>query len=365
MKGNGGMDRRSVIIIPSLNPDEKLIEYVENLVKSGFKRIIIINDGSKYKVKYIYEKLEKLPECLILTHAINMGKGRALKDAFNYYLTEETEGYYGIITVDSDGQHVVEDVIRMDQKLIEHKESLILGARDFNEKNVPLKSSFGNKFTRYVIKLFYGGNITDTQTGLRAIPNNYIKDFLTLYGERFEYETTMLIYALQKHIPIIELPIRTVYINENNETHFRPVADSFAIYCLILFSFFKYTLASVSSFFIDYSIFGICILGLKDVEAEIRIWTATLIARAISSFYNYNVNRKFVFQDEAALKQTILKYYSLCIIQAGCSASLIWMLYRTLLLPEIMLKIFIDTILFLCSFRIQQRWVFKGKERKC
>ena len=138
--------------------------------------------------------------------------------------------------------------------------------------------------------------ITDTQTGMRGIGNRILKSYLTLAGERFEYETNMLIEALHTHTPVKEIGIQTVYIDENSGTHFRPLADSAAIYRQIFSTFFKYTLASLSSFLIDYGIYSLLILLLQVMPLAARIWIAAAAARILSSLYNYAVNRNIVFK---------------------------------------------------------------------
>jgi len=190
-----------VIVIPSLNPDVKLITYVEELKAKGFEDIIVVDDGSCDECKKIFTTLNEQFGCKVIVHAVNMGKGRALKNAFNFYLNNYSDKE-GVVTVDSDGQHVVSDVISVCNELHKYQQSLILGVRDFNSEVVPFKSRFGNKMTIIVMKVLIGGHISDTQTGLRGIPNSLIKKYLTLYGERFEYETTMLIESINQQIPI-------------------------------------------------------------------------------------------------------------------------------------------------------------------
>ena len=79
------MLRNSVLIIPSLNPDERLISYVEDFISNGFTKIILVNDGSNPKAGLLFDTICSRPECDLLVHTVNMGKGRSLKDAFNYY----------------------------------------------------------------------------------------------------------------------------------------------------------------------------------------------------------------------------------------------------------------------------------------
>ena len=207
-----------------------------------------------------------------------------------------------------------------------------------------------------------GGQITDTQTGLRGIPNPLIFKYLTIYGERFEYETTMLIETLRMRVPITEIPIQTVYINNNQETHFRPIQDSIAIYRLIFSSFFRYTLSSVSSFLIDYLLFCLFTAFFSQWELGGRIWISTILSRGISSFYNYNINRHAVFQKTGHSSRTLIRYYALCVLQLCCSSLFTLSVCRLTNIHEVIVKPLIDGILFLFSFQIQRIWVFGGKQ---
>lgn len=354
------MNKKSVIIIPSLNPDRNLILYCQSLIKAGFDKLILINDGSSCEYSSVFLELKKMQECTILTHAINLGKGRALKDAFNYFLTlPDCNSYNGVITVDSDGQHTIEDVLKLQDELSLGKNELILGARDFNNSNVPPKSKFGNKLTCFVFRLLHSARLKDTQTGLRAIPASLISTYLDLSGERFEYETNMLIVTAMKHIPFCEIEIQTIYLNENKGTHFNPVRDSLAIYKLLFSTFIKYTIASLSSFILDIAIFQFILMLTGDITESIRIFIATVFARILSSVYNFLINKNVVFQKRERSIAIVIRYYVLCIIQMCCSASLVLLFYRCLRIPEIIVKIVVDTLLFLISYRIQKHFIFK------
>jgi len=359
-----------VLIVPSVNPDAKLLPYLKDLIKNGFQKIILVDDGSSPKCKATYEAARALPECDVLVHTVNMGKGRALKDAFNYYCQKFSKDYSGVITVDSDGQHKTEDVAHLDTELDKCPESLVLGVRNFDGPTVPFKSKFGNKMTKNIMEILIGKAtptdrssrreaITDTQTGLRAIPNALIVRYLTLNGERFEFETNMLIDALRSHTPIRQVEIQTVYMNANSETHFRPVADSYAIYCLIFATFFKYILSSLSAFLIDYSIYCLLIYALGFLAMQPKIWISVAVARAVSSLYNYTVNMAVVFKNQKGRKKTFLKYYTLCFLQLCCSASLVCLFCQNMHFPETIVKLAVDAILFIASFQIQKNWVFR------
>lgn len=353
--------RQSIIIIPSLDPDESLINFVDNLKKEGFLKIILVNDGSHPSKSQIFSSLRDNASCDLLIHAKNMGKGRALKNAFNHYLVHYAQNHNGVITVDADGQHSIEDIIKVDDVLSQDPSSLILGCRDFDNDSVPWKSSFGNKLTRIIMKYLIGLSVTDTQTGLRGIPNSLLANYLDLFGERFEYETSMLIDATQRHTSIQEITIQTIYLDDNRATHFHPLLDSVRIYRLLFSMFLRYTAASLSSFVLDYGLFCLMIFLLSRQSATIRIWTATVIARLISSFYNFLVNKTAVFRSKANLFRTMLRYYILCAGIMISSASLVSVLYDLTNWKEAFIKLIIDTLLFFVSYKLQQNWIFLPK----
>ena len=215
-------------IIPALNPDDKLIKLVNEL-KNYFKDIIIVNDGSESD-----EIFKKIDGCIILTHEVNKGKGEALKTAFNYYLDNLSKKYLGVITLDSDGQHLPSDAIEM-SKILEKEDKFILGTRLFNTKSTPLRNKLGNHITSRVFKWFYKIYLKDTQTGLRGIPNRLIKPLVKVEGKRFEYELNVLIKLVKMNEDIIQHDIKTVYLkNSNKKSHFKVIRDSFQIYKIMI-----------------------------------------------------------------------------------------------------------------------------------
>ncbi len=218
--------KKIIPLIPSYNPTIILIDYIKELYQNGFDQIIVIDDGSKDKT--IFNEIKKLGYCIILTHQINLGKGAAIKTGFRYYTRNLAQKYDGVITIDDDNQHKINDV----KKLINfyNADSLILGVRNFNLKNVPFKSKMGNKITTFMFKLFYKKKISDTQTGLRIYPNTLINQICYLDGNNFDFETNVLIYCIKKNINILEITIDTVYIEKNKHSRFKPFKDSVQIY---------------------------------------------------------------------------------------------------------------------------------------
>lgn len=355
---------KTVVLIPSLNPNNDFYKYSKKLISKKNIFLIVVDDGSREEFKPIFEKIEKLKNTIVLRHAVNLGKGRALKTGFNYYINNFNKDEYPcIITADSDGQHKVEDVLSISKEISKIKENdvIILGTRDFNNEIVPFKSRNGNKITIQVFKLLYGKRINDTQTGLRGLTYEFAKKCISLNGERFEYEISMLIKAVNDKIKIIEYPIETVYFNNNSETHFDPIKDSLKIYYVMFKEFLKFTISGISSAILDLLLFTFIYNILKDnIDKSILIFLPTLIARFLSSLYNYNINKNIVFKNKS--KRTMSKYYVLCVCQGLLSWLLVENLFNNMSIshPGI-IKIFVDFILFLISYQIQQRWVFNNK----
>ena len=189
------------VVLPSLDPDEKLHAVIEGLLEYGFTDIILVNDGSKPEnLHYFEDEVAAHPDVIhLLHHEVNKGKGAALKNAFNWFLQNRPKAA-GVVTVDGDNQHHPEDTRACCEKMLETGK-IVLGCRDFTLDHVPPRSRFGNQMTSGIFKIFVGMTISDTQTGLRAIPKKELKLINTVKGDRFEYETNMLLAMKQNAIP--------------------------------------------------------------------------------------------------------------------------------------------------------------------
>jgi glycosyltransferase involved in cell wall biosynthesis len=347
------------VIIPSLNPTDTLARVVEGLIKVGFNDIIIVNDGSDEKCVYHFEALSSIAECTVLTHPVNLGKGVALKTAFQYFEEHRTDKK-GVITADSDGQHLPDDIAKCATALLEDGDSVVMGVRDFSKPEVPFRNAQGNRITALAFNALFGIKLRDTQTGLRGIPAQYIPLMLKVKGRRFEYETNMLMEIERGGIKFYEVEIETVYEEDSNKrSQYRPFKDSIIIFSRLA----KYALSSIASFIVDINVFWIAFVFLGSYLGSWSIVGSTVIARTLSSFFNFNANRKLVFKRNTAYMSHLWRYYTLAIVQMLVSAGLLWSLALLFGSAEYVglltvIKIFVDTILFLLSFYIQRRWVF-------
>ena len=339
------------LVIPAYEPDYNLIKLIQKIQsKSGF-HIIVIDDGSSAKRQTVFEKAEQY--ATVLHHENNQGKGQALKTAFAYI---QSLGQYGtVITADADGQHKVWDIFRVANKASENPNQLILGARAFTGK-VPLRSRFGNSLTRALFKAQTGVNVSDTQTGLRAFTTNMIPFMLKIEGQRYEYEMNMLLEA-SKEYPILEVPIETVYINNNQGSHFRPIRDGLMIYKNI----FKFALSSLSSFVVDYLVYAIAILFLQTTPTSFRIFLANGLARVTSSIFNYSTNKKLVFKNDDSLVKTGMGYFGLAVGLFVLDTLLIRLFFTVFGINLLIAKIIVGILLFAVSWTVQKNVIFKER----
>ena len=352
------------VVLPSLDPDEKLIAVVDGLLEYGFSDIILVNDGSKQEnLHYFTDLAAQHPEIHLLHHEVNKGKGAALKNAFRYFLANRPEGY-GVVTVDGDNQHHPADTRACCEHMLETGHA-VLGCRDFNQEDVPARSSFGNKTTSMIFKVFVGMTISDTQTGLRALPRPVLEELVEVYGDRFEYETNMLLAFKTKGITFDEVKIRTVYIEENKSSHFRVIHDSWRIYKLILAHFFRYTLSSLVSAVVYTGAFSALswFFG-KFLNGQALTAAAGILARVISSLLNFFMNQKLVFQTNVDTKKAMLRYYCLALPQMAAQVLLTQGVYALFAIPDsanflrTLIYAVVMTALYFVSYVIQQRWVF-------
>lgn len=346
------------IVIPSFEPTPSLLDFLTELRRLNYGRMILVNDGSAPEYEGIFEAASALG-CVVLTHTVNRGKGRALKTAFEYCLSSEQQ-ILDVVTADSDGQHLVDDLVAVTDRMISNRSSgsraAVLGTRDFNLREIPWRSRAGNKFTSGLVRVLFGRYLADTQTGLRGLPVEQLKDLAGVKGERFEYEMNVLLRLLTTHEQVQEIPISTVYHDmANTQSHFRPIRDSLQVFVQIVYFASSSLLGSLVDIGLYAAIINIFFGGRNDA---VGIVVAVIAARIASSVVNFLVNRQLVFRDGSGLRQAILRYYTLAVALLIASAGGSVILARLLDGHVVWAKILVDTLLFAVSYIVQKRWVF-------
>ena len=346
-----------IALIPAYNPENCLIQVVHQLREKGFW-ILVVDDGSTREHKEIFQEIDDAGSVLILTHTKNKGKGCAIKTGLKYiqkYISEN----YTVVTVDADGQHRpkdVEMVCKMSQK---HLGCLVLGRRKI-QKETPLKNRLGNQITRMVYMFTTGIRIYDTQTGLRAFDHTLLAELLIIPGERYEYEMNVLLACSRNKIPMREIGIETIYINDNSSSHFHPFKDSCRIYKEIL----KFSASSLISFFLDYGIYSLLLWFTSGFSKSISLFLSNAVARILSGCFNYQVNRNLVFQEKAGSGRTAVQYV---LLAAGILAgnTLLLEVFVHLGMNPYIGKLCTELIFFLISWFVQRTFIFRQQRSGC
>ncbi|MFZ1911970.1 MAG: bifunctional glycosyltransferase family 2/GtrA family protein [Propionicimonas sp.] len=332
-----------IVLIPSFEPDGRLVDLVRDLVLVDGLRVLVVDDGSGPGFAGFFEAA-RVAGAEVLTEPVNRGKGAALRVGFAHVRDQ----YPGepLVCADSDGQHTLLDILRVGAALDEDTD-LVLGARHFTGR-VPLRSRVGNQVTSAVFALVTGTRLGDTQTGLRGYPHRLLDWLLAVPGERFEYELNLLLRASREGLRIREVEIATIYLEGNSSSHFRPLRDSARIYGPLL----AFGASSLAGFGIDAAF----LFGLYRLTGNLAL--SVVGARLVSASANFAINRRLVFAAQQGPWWAAARRYA--VLAAGIlAANLALMELLTPLVGSVVLaKVVTEVALFLASYQIQRSVVF-------
>lgn len=341
------------LIVPAYKPTKDMIPMLEQFIRETEFVPVVVDDGSGEASQSIFKQVPQ--GTILLRHNVNRGKGAALKTAMRHILDNLPECTLAV-TADADGQHRFKDILNVVRRAEASPKALVLGSRAFDGK-IPLRSRLGNAITRQVFAAASGTPVRDTQTGLRAFDRSAMEKFITIPGERYEYEINMLLHAAQNGIEILEETIETVYIDDNSSSHFNPFQDSLKIYMCI----FKYIGSSLVGFAVDF----VCVLLFKWLTAglgeEVSLLLSVVLSRIISALVNFCINKTLVFHSKGDWKAELGKYAVLAVGVLVANYFLLRLFTLTLNWPLVPAKLLVEILLFCANFLIQGRIVYRRK----
>ena len=344
--------KHRIALIPSYEPDDALLKVVAELLSNSFITVVV-NDGSGHEYDGVFAQLPK--EVNYLFYETNMGKGYALKYGLNY-IKDNFDSDSIVVTLDSDGQHKVNDAIKVCNRC-EEEGGLILGSRHF-DKGTPFKSRFGNWMARTTFLISTHHKIYDTQTGLRAFDFSLIEQMLVVKGNRYEYEMNVLLDAIRKGTPVKEETIETIYLENNAGTHYSPFKDTMRIFKEVI----KFSGSSLIGFLVDYTLFTL--LTLIPTGWEHWVLACNIFARIVSASVNFTINYHLVFKSKQKLWVAIIRYALLAIFILACNTTLLWLLVEQVGWNEYLAKILVEVTMFIVSWLVQRLFVFRKRKSK-
>jgi hypothetical protein len=337
-----------VVVIPAFEPPPTLLTLTLALLRDPhIVRILVVDDGSSARVQTIFQQLAQQPRTTVLRHDRNQGKGAALKTAFRY-IVETLSEVSTVVTADADGQHLAADILSVGAAALTMPGALVVGVRDVGP-GAPARSWLGNRITRTLYRCVIGQQLSDTQSGLRAFPASLLDRLAAADGEGYEYELNVLIWCRQSHVPLVERPIRTIYLDRNRHSHFRPLRDSWRVYSVL----FRFTSVSLASAAIDNLAF------LATLAAGVPEASGLLLARLLSSGVNYPLVCRFVFPGSNLGSGTLGPYLILLTLNILAGRLLLASLGDVVGLSTLQAKIVLESLFFLPNFLLQRDVVFR------
>jgi glycosyltransferase involved in cell wall biosynthesis len=333
-----------VFLIPAYQPTESLCDLLKEIRARDSSPIVVVDDGSGPDYQAIFRRVTQLPGASLLTNAVNLGKGAALKHGINHILVNHP-ACIGVVTADADGQHSPDDVFKVADDLRGNPDRVVFGARRFGV-DVPMRSKLGNLVSRYVYRLFIGLSLSDTQTGLRGIPKSLMVRCLSIRANRYEFETEQLIVIKSARMPVREIPIQTIYIDDNRASHFRPILDSVQIYFVLL----RYVASSLVTEAVDILVFATIMLWSND------LLLSNVLGRLVAIWVQFTLLQRFVFRLRGNAKM-FAAYLGLVVV-SGIVSTAMQVQFANLIPYPVPAKILAEVLVFLFNFLFLRDLVF-------
>ncbi|MEA3305264.1 MAG: glycosyltransferase family 2 protein [Candidatus Omnitrophota bacterium] len=202
------MNLRARVLIPAYNECAQIGGLVRRVKSMGFYPLVV-DDGSKDGTS---EEAGK-NGAEIIRHEENMGKGISLKTGFARILKKDCDA---VIIMDGDAQHSPDDIPKFIDAANKYQNTIIIGNRMNNAKNMPFSRKLTNNFMSFLVSLFCGQKVPDSQCGFRLIKRDLLEK-ITIKSSRFEIESDILIQAGRAGVKIVSIPIKTLYGKEASQ----------------------------------------------------------------------------------------------------------------------------------------------------
>jgi len=210
---------RFAVAIPALDAADSIARVVRRTLAMGAE-VVVIDDGSQDGTGDV----ARACGVTVLTHAVNLGKGRALKTAFDHLFAR---GYDAVVTIDADGQHPPEEMPRLLQPWREGAD-LVLGTRDHLYAAMGRVRRASNGTSSWLISHVAGAELPDCQTGYRLYARRLIET-IGFPEPRFEAESAVLVRAVRAGFRVVGVPVRLDKADGRATSHYRPIVDSLRI----------------------------------------------------------------------------------------------------------------------------------------
>lgn len=223
------------IIIPCYNEEKNIPTVIPNILnfcEAEQYQLIVINDGSRDNSLQLLKEYETHPNFTLLHHKINRGYGGAIKSGIEACNTEF------LITMDSDGQHRVEDVKKLFNVITGGDADMVIGSRK-GTRSASILRGVGKRIIRFTVKRLMPLPVYDLNSGMKIYRSNLGKKYSKICPDSMAYSDVICLAFINKYHKVVEEPIE---IRERRagksvitiKTAFRTIYEVFNI--IILFN---------------------------------------------------------------------------------------------------------------------------------
>lgn len=198
-------EKRIWVVIPAKDEDNYISSLIEQIQTLGYRNIIVVNDQSTDRTAQLAEAHD---DVIVLDHVINLGAGASTQTGIAYAVGKNADI---IVTIDADLQHNPQDISKLISHMVDHGADLVIGSRFIQPKNeIPKSRIFYNKVGNIVSYFLTGVNLTDSQSGLKAISQKLSRK-LDLNYDGFEFCMEIIKQAHMNSAKIDEIPVDVRY----------------------------------------------------------------------------------------------------------------------------------------------------------
>ena len=197
------------VVLPAYNEATRIQPVIEAIAEKGYN-MVIVNDGSSDNtLDVIMESKSKYPDNIhVYSLLINRGVGVATQTGFDAVLKFNPKY---IVSMDSDGQHSADDLDNVIRPLVTGQAQAVIGVRPL--KDMPLSRNIANSIMNLLTKIFYKVDVSDSQTGFRAITIDALKK-ININARGYLISSEFIREVNDNNIPFAEVPIQTIYTPE-------------------------------------------------------------------------------------------------------------------------------------------------------
>lgn len=216
------MNNKIAVLIPCYNEELTIEKVIKDFRKELPEAdIYVYNNNSKDKTEEIAKN-----NGAIVVNEYKQGKGNVVRSQFRDI---EADIY---VMVDGDDTYPADFVHKLIEPVENGQADMVIGDRlsngTYKKENKRIFHDFGNNLVKKAINILFNTDLTDIMTGYRVFNKRFVKNMPVL-SPKFEIETEMTLYALDKRYIIKEIPIVYRDRPEGSTSKLNTINDGFKV----------------------------------------------------------------------------------------------------------------------------------------